>query len=62
MKPELMVYGARIAAIEARIAGMLAMNTTRTMRGETIAYAEDHFFDAERELEAIAEEVESKFC
>ena len=50
-------FTARIAAIEARIAGMLAENTMRTMRDETIAYGSEHFFEAEKELQEISETI-----
>ncbi|MFZ2950921.1 MAG: hypothetical protein WA003_15710 [Desulfuromonadaceae bacterium] len=60
MNAKLLAAKARIAAIESRVAGMLADNTYRTMRDETIAYDGSCFREAEAELTEIAESLERK--
>ena len=52
-QPELYAYIAKMHSILACIEGMKAANIERVQRGQSLAYNEFMFFDAQTELEKI---------
>ena len=51
---------ARMHAVNAKVEGMKALNQYRLQLGETIAYTDAAFFEAEDKLNAIAKDLEGK--
>ena len=51
---------ARMHAVNAEVEGMKALNQHRLQRGETIAYNDTAFFEAEGKLNAIVKDLEER--
>lgn len=49
---------ARVDAVKARVAGLQAANAQRAVSGDSPAYDERHFFQAESELNELADEMD----
>lgn len=55
MSPDLVFVIARIAAVQARVAGMEAFNESRRRRDMADGYDEGQFYVAEKELMELAD-------